>query len=308
MCAIHFVARLSAAVNGCQGLGFVDSLLVSTHEDLLHRVVRYSGVAESVVESIFFDLSYGGRDILHPDPALQPFIQVNPHTYVLMPGLWLSIAAERNLMVLFNRLPEEKKIYLGLVDSKETLMRSNMIASLTQTGFRCVDGKLPASLGLPDIDLAIISDLERACLILELKWFIGPAEVREVIEKSQELTKGVAQLQRISAEFDSGNKHLFQMLNIDESYEIGLAVVSANWIGHSDVQHPMVAIIQQHHIVSKLCQTQSLRQVLEWLRRKEYLPVRGVHFDIKTVTSTIAGWNLEWPSMRPLIDREFLPL
>ena len=60
-------------------------------------------------------------------------------------------------------------------------------------------------LGLPDVDLAIISDSEKMCLLLELKWFIDPAEAREIIEKSEEIEKGISQVLQLKQAF--GNNH-----------------------------------------------------------------------------------------------------
>ena len=53
-------------------MGYADSVYVPTCGELLKRVVRYSGVSDTKVRSIFDDLTYGNRGIKHLDPALQP--------------------------------------------------------------------------------------------------------------------------------------------------------------------------------------------------------------------------------------------
>ena len=89
MACIHWIARRMAASRGCVGMGDVDSIYVRPFDDLLRQVVRYSGLSDSKVRSIFDDLSYGNRGIAKPDPALQPLIKLNSEDYAVMPFLWL---------------------------------------------------------------------------------------------------------------------------------------------------------------------------------------------------------------------------
>ena len=98
---IRWIARKVAINQGCVNLGYADSIYVPTCNELLRRVVRYSGVPDEKTQSIFNDLTYGNQGIKHPDPALQPLIKLNSNQYAIMPNLWLSSAAERNLTVLF---------------------------------------------------------------------------------------------------------------------------------------------------------------------------------------------------------------
>ncbi|MEK7395469.1 MAG: hypothetical protein AAB116_00895, partial [Candidatus Poribacteria bacterium] len=85
---IRFYSRLMAVSLGCVGLGYIDSIYVPTHNELLRRIVRYSGISETKVLSIFDDLSYGNRGIAKPDPAIQPLIRLNQDVYAIMPCLW----------------------------------------------------------------------------------------------------------------------------------------------------------------------------------------------------------------------------
>ena len=202
---IHAMVRREVMIleSEYNNMGYVDSVYVPTCGELLRRVVRYSGVSDTKVRSIFDDLTYGNRGIKHLDPALQPLIKLDSQHYAIMPHLWLLLNPERNLTVLFNRIPSERKIYAKLVDEKEGLMRQHFTDDLSDKGFRFIDGNVP---NLPDVDLAIIRDPEKACLLLELKWFIGPAEIREVIEKSEEIEKGISQVLKLKQAFDGNHK------------------------------------------------------------------------------------------------------
>ena len=305
MAYIHTTARKMAANRQCLGMGYIDSIYMRPFDDLLRQVVRYSGVSDSKVRSIFDDLSYGNRNISDRDPALQPLIKLDSEVYAIMPHLWLCSSPERNLTVLLNRLPSEKKIYSKLVDEKEELMRERFTSCLSDKDFRFIFGSVQ---GLPDVDLAIIKDSEKTCLLLELKWFIHPAEIREVIEKSEEIEKGISQLRKLKDAFVNNHAPLLKKLGIDSSYRLEGVVVSENCVGHPKVQSPEVPVIQADHLIAKLRATEPLESTMEWLKARKYLPKEGEHFEVCKRVVTIGNWSVRWYAIEPLISDPFFPL
>lgn len=302
---IRDIAQTIAAVQGCVDMGYADSIYVPTCNELLRRVVRYSGVSDTKVRSIFDDLTYGNSGIKHPDPALQPLVKLHSECYAIMPHLWLYCSTERNLTVLLNRLKSEKAIYAKLVNEKEGLMRQRFTDDLSDKGFRFIHGNVP---NLPDVDFAIINDSEKACLLLELKWFIDPAEIREVVEKSKAIEEGINQSLKFKQAFRNNHEPLLKKLGIDVSYRLETIVVSQNWIGYTDVQSPEIPVIQADHLITKLKVTDSLRSTMEWLKDRKYLPKEGEHFKIHRFTPRIGKWSLKWYGIKPLIEDAFFPL
>ena len=303
--SIHFRAWTVAIEKECDNMGYLDSIYVPTCNELLRRVARYSKVPDKKILSIFDDLTYGNRGISHPDPALQPLIKLNSNQYAIMPSLWMSLSPERNLTVLLNKLPSERKIYAKLVNEKEDLMRKHFIAGLSDTDFKFVCGNVA---NLPDIDLAIVDDSEKTCLLLELKWFIAPAEFREVVEKSKEIKKGIDQSLKFKEAFKDSHEPLLKKLGINVSYRLETIVVSQNWIGEANVQNPEVPVIRADHLIAKLKATDSLRVTMDWLKARKYLPKEGKDFEIRGITSEIGKWSLKWSTTRPLIKDAFFPL
>ena len=304
LAGIHLTARKFASDQGCVRLGYPDSIYVLTYDDLLRRTVRYSKLSDAKVQSIFDDLTYGNKGIRQPDPALQPLIKLNSNDYAIMPNLWICSAAERNLTILLNKIPSEKKVYRKLVSEKEALMRESITSDLSDKDFRFIVGRLT---NLPDIDLAIVSDSEKVCLLLELKWFIDPAEAREIIEKSEEIEKGIFQIQKLKEAY-TNNQLLLEKLNIDSNYKLEGIVVSENWIGNGNVQSPEVPVIRANHLIEKLKMTDSLRATMEWLKDRKYLPKEGEHFKVHSTTSTIGKWRVKWYSIQLLNRDVFFPL
>ena len=258
------------------------------------------------MRSIFDDLSYGNRCQKNPDPVLQPLIKLNSEVYAIMPHLWLCSSPERNLTVLLNRLPTEQEIYSKLVNEREHLMRERFTAGLPAQGFRSIKGWVPDL--PPDIDLAIISDSEKACLLLEFKWFIEPAEAIEVIRRSGTIKKGISQLIQLKDAFMNNHEPLLKKLNIDSSYRLEGAVVSENWVGHGTIQSPEIPVIQADHLRAKLKATDSLKSVVEWLKARKYLPKEGKHFKVHEDFSTIPNWRVKWFGIQLLPSNSFFPL
>ena len=302
---IHWTAREIAMIQGCNNQGYADSIYVLTYGKLLRRVARYAGVSNTKVQSIFDDLSYGNKDISHPQPALQPLIKLNSEAYAIVPHLWICSAAEVNFTMLLNKLPSEKGIYAKLVDEKEELMRGRFTNGLSDKDFRLIWGNV---LGLPDVDLAIIRDAEKTCLLLELKWFIAPAVARERIEKSEEIEKGISQVLKLKRAFANNHKPLLEKLKIDSSYRLEGIVVSDNWIGYANVQSPEIPVIRADHLIAKLRTAENLESTMEWLKDRKYLPKEGEHFKVHRPTTRIGNWTLKWYGIEPLISEAFFPL
>ena len=205
---IHFLARVYAATHGCVGLGYSDSIKIFRNDELIWQLSKFSNCKFEIVKKIVRDLEYGTRGIKSPDPAIQPIIKLSHNEYGLMPNLISNSAIERNLLILMNCIPSEKKIYLRLVEQKEEYFRKKILNELSGLHIRHYSGNIGGHTNLPDIDLALIDDQKKYVFVLEIKWFIEPAEVREVIEKSDEIAKGISQLLTLRGEYQR-NPNLF---------------------------------------------------------------------------------------------------
>jgi hypothetical protein len=308
---LQYVARFLAVESGCKWNGITNGVLIARRLELIARVVRYTGLRREVVKEIIFDLTLGSNEIPpdQADPAQQPLVPLDPEHYAIMPHLWINNAAERNFVVLLNKLPKEKPVYLKLVHLKEEIMRKRIVEGIVNSGLRTWWGPVSTKHRLPDIDLAILSPEERICLFLELKWFIDPAEPRELLEKSGEIRKGISQLQQIKKAFSEHDNALISCLGIDSAYSVGFAVVSANWIGHASEQHADIPVIREHHLIKKLASAKTLLETINWLSKRQYLPTEGVDYEVITTSSTVGRWNTHWYGFKPLIrGHEFLPL
>ncbi|MDE0089442.1 MAG: hypothetical protein OXU23_27255 [Candidatus Poribacteria bacterium] len=303
---IHSAARVNAALLECPNMAYLDSIYVLTYGKLIRCVARCSDMSPIKVKNVFDDLTYGGSDIKRPIPALQPLIKLNSRYYAIAPHIWICSSAERNFTALLNRMQNQnQKIYEKFTNKKEDLMKKRFTTGLCNKDFKFISGNIT---NLTDVDLAIVNHSEKACLLLELKWFIAPTTAHERINKSKEIKKGVSQILKLKQAFVENHKPLLEKLNIDTSYRLEGAVVSENWIGYGNVQNPEVPVIRANHLIEKLKTIDSLRATMEWLKDREYLPKEGEHFTVHRPPTTIGNWTIKWYGIKSLTENAFFPV
>ena len=298
---LHFNARVIAARQGCVGMGYGRALYVTTKRELVATLREHTGLTRDAVGSIVDTLTLGRHDQRSPDPALQPLIPLTSRHLAIAPNLVLNSALERNLAVLLNRLPEEKALYATLSKDREAMSRQRVTRLLDDLGYRYWFGELSEWGAAAEIDLAIVSDTERRCLALEMKAFIGPADPREVHERSLEIERGIEQatLRRSKARDLPGP--LRGALGIDDTYDVTWAVASETSIGAPYVQSDDMPVVQTRHILDKLGAEHRLAPVCEWLNKSEHLPVEGTHYAAVDFTARVGEWSLAWYGIRGLV-------
>jgi hypothetical protein len=200
-------ARQIAADAGMSGMGYPSAVWVVPHDELFARLARYTGVSKDALKVVLDLLTFGSNGIREPDIATQPLIDLRNGTYALSPFVWLNSAVERNLCALVNQIPEQRSIYSALTDTKEAATRADIIGRLTPHGFSFAYGNVTGT----DVDLAIIDHERKVCLCLQLKWFIEPAEVREIRERTQDLADGVRQAKIVNALHAKQDGHFWEL-------------------------------------------------------------------------------------------------
>ena len=244
--------RTIAADNGMPGLGYASSVWVVGKDALIARLARYTGVDRATVTRIVELITFGSSEIRTPDVALQPLIELKSGLYAVDPFILLNSNIERNLCVLLNQIPSERDAYSRLSNQKEAATRAEIIGFLAAYGFEFRSGNVQGT----DLDLAIIDHANKCCISLELKWFIEPAEIREVEQRTAELAYGVTQAKKIQALFDARDSHLTEnVLRVTPDYKMLCAVGSVNWIGFGDVQDTQVPIIKVGHLLRSIQET-----------------------------------------------------
>ncbi len=292
-----FTARNGLARAGMPGMGYTSSVWVVSKEELTARLRRYTAIDPTALKKILELLTFGSSGIRNPDIATQPLIDLRNGNYALSPFVWMGTNPERNFCALLNQIPEQRKVYSRLINEKEALLRKEIQEFLAPLGLDARYGELDGT----DLDLGIVDRNDRCCLCLELKWFIEPAEIREVEERTEELKNGVMQAKKLLALYERKDERLLRaVLRIEPDYLLRTAVASQNWIGHAEAQDNDIPIIKVWHLLHKIRDCGSLRDAMDWLSQRKYLPVEGADFRVPPMEISCGGWTCDWYGIEPL--------
>jgi hypothetical protein len=302
----HLHARFVAVNKGCRALGNANCHYMPSKADLKARIHRYTGLRRETIESVLSIMTYKKGKIKSPDPAYQPLFEINETQYLISPSLWINTSLERNLSVLINRIPEEKSLYLSLVDQKEGVMKDRIKSKLKKRKFRFWDGKLTHKREIPPLDLVIIDDSKKICFVLELKWFIAPAEPREIFERLEEVEKGINQLRLVRAWIQDNQEELKTKLSLRSEFQISYVMLSANSVCDKRDVDPELNLLNEAHF-TRMLEVEDSDKVFKIIESKSYLPIEGVHFNKVDLTYQVGRWQSPWYGIRVIKSVEYVP-
>jgi hypothetical protein len=292
-----FATRCGVAAAGMIGMGFKSAVWVVPHQEFAARLNRYTEIEFTTLKTILDLLTFGSSGIRNPDIATQPLIDLRNGDYAVSPFVWMGTNPERNFCVLLNQIPEHRIVYSQLVNKKEALLRKEIEDFLKPLGLDARSGEVDGT----DLDLGIVDRNDRCCICLELKWFIEPAEIREIEERTQELKNGISQAKKIRGLWERKDSRLLKdILGIEPDYHFCTVVASQNWIGHAEAQDDEIPIIKIWHFLNHVSDCGSLRGAMDWLYERRYLPVAGTDFEVAPMEVTCGEWACEWYGIKLL--------
>ena len=251
LAGMHYAARLLACEAGCVNMGYLNSIIVADRNSLVSRVARYSGLSKQTAKGIIEQLTFGMGGVKQPDVALQPVVPLTQDRVAIAPNLIMNSALERNLLVLLNKTVPGRKDYSHLSDQREEFHRQGILQSLEGTHFRFWNGNVPTWDGASEIDLAIIDDKHRSCLLLELKTSIAPADAREVYDKSLEIARGIEQVRKRKSMARQRRDALHSVLQIEGNYTIYGALASESHTACGMARAKDVPVVRSRDLVAR---------------------------------------------------------
>lgn len=275
--------------------------------ELSRLLAELVDVERSRVKSILRTMTFGALPGLREiDPALQPIVEAGGGRLLLPLAYHAHSSPERNHLVLLNRIENERDIYSRLVQGKESSLFDDLVAALPD-GMHAARAD-PTSTR-PEADLIVWSTAERRAFAVELKWFIRPAEIREVVERDEELAKGVKQARNLAEALRSDEAWRQELWgSTSDEWVVEPLVISKNWIGYAHVQADDVPIVTEDHFLAKLRDCGSLSEVSSWLRDRGYLPVRDEDFRVVETETVLLDTRISWYGIDPIHRGEFRPV
>ncbi len=296
MAIAWFIARRHAVEGGSLSMAYASGVWTPTKAELPDLLTKLTGERATAVRAVLDYMTFGQQEIRSPDIATQPILDLSNGQYAISPFVLMNVDLERNLCVLLNKIPEERKLYARLVDEKELIVQRDVIKSLSSLGLDFRVGQIDET----DVDLAIIDRQAKNCICIEIKWFIEPAEIREVYNRAKDIEKGVRQARTILGAFQSGDDRLLQLLDIDESYDFLATVGSVNFVGGEYCQSAEVPVVKLWHLVDEIQRQADLGTVITWLRARNYLPVKMKDYEIHPVEFDTGNWKSSWYGIKLL--------
>jgi hypothetical protein len=135
-----------------------------------------------------------------------------------------------------------------------------------------------------------------------LKSFIAPAEAREIMDRSEEIRRGIEQVRDRVKMAQALPEPLRLILGVDDGYTFTWAVASETSIGAVYVQAPDVPVVNTRHLRARLRRDPSLAACCRWLENRDYLPTEGVHYEAVEVAPRVGRWTLDWYGIRALVE------
>ncbi|MFB3947131.1 hypothetical protein ACE1V3_09970 [Aeromonas veronii bv. sobria] len=283
--------------NTLPNYGYQSRVWVISKEELTKILVDALDFNEIKIKNILEYLTFGAKGIQYPDAATQPLFDLEDNNYAISPFLFINSDIERNICALLNQIVDDKQIYSRLVDEKQHVLYAEIKNELSSFGFRCESGKVENT----DLDLAIIDDENKFVLTVELKWFIEPAEIREVIERAKEIEKGIKQAEKIKSLLTSNDFHIQkELLKIDDTYKHYSIVGSFNWAGPDWIQSKKIPVIKIGHLMELIRKNKNLHDISTDLNNRKYLPVLGDDYEVVHFKINSGNWYCDWYGLKSL--------
>ena len=265
-------------------------LVLDAIADLVAMMERYTKLGEGKISAIIDLFTYGNWKQDHPDPVLQPIIQLPNGNLIFSPLIITGSNTERNLITLINRIPEGKEMYSKFSTRKEELMREELVSNLGKK-FLYWNGKLPKARKLPDLDLAIIDTDSDHVFLCELKSLHSPSSPREIIEKTQEIEKGASQIRKIANWVEESLQEFIDMTGWENISGVTRVVVSKHFVGWGYYEDTDIPIISMHHFM-EIMKSFDSDKVSLILSKFDHFPVDGEDYISAEISESINGFDI----------------
>lgn len=262
---------------------------------LLKSVSSAADVDIEVVKHLVTLLTFGERT-RSPDPALQPlFVSHERQSTVIPLNLLSSSRIERNCLSLLARVDRSGFDASSDVFSKAMVSRIQAVVEKRGNWSSRSHVHVPQSRQLGDIDLLVLSAAEKCLLALELKWTLVPADMREIVIRTNTAkAAGEIQLQRL----DAVRTNLAELLadcglpNVSpEGWSIFGAVVFSSF---SCAPQSGIHILSESLLVRAIPHAGSLKRLCEWIRGESYVPRMGFEIGTQPIEGRIGEASFQW--------------
>jgi len=244
------------------------------------------------------------------DIALTPFVETGAEYLMTSPELLSTSRFERNFYAnaaRTSRLEIDKTSHLLAPQ-----MASDLAAVLEKRNFKtAAQVSFRSSKGSGDVDLLIWSPAEQGVLALELKWFVAPADYREVLNllnKAEQALRDQLPKYRcaLSEDIDGLLRRAFGVDVASTPKFVSAGLLMRNYAGHARLRRYPSWFAPEAAFLHVLSTSKTLADVIFRMENFLWLPQLGKDFELATdeIVSP-GGMSLSVPAYR--IPSERLP-
>lgn len=287
-----------------------------TKEEWIKDIKESISVEETKIEKILSDLIYNftlyGEGKKNPDVTYQPFIKMKDGSLLLINSLVQQSNFERNHWDLLSIIRPD--LHSRLRNNKENLWRLELERFCDKIELK-TKGPIEFSFDghSSDIDLVLIDAKNKVLLLVELKWLTSPDRIKDIIYLSEELKKGLTQIE-FALKYCLGSQNEFaSKINIPKAeinqYRIFGLVLSKNSMGNRFTFSNEVPCINER--IFKWILGDPHKKNLETLWRVandlRYLPQENVHYIRAESNEEFAGYKFTSKDTAHVTIRPFDP-
>jgi hypothetical protein len=227
------------------------------------------------------------------DVALAPLVETGPGYVITSPELVSTSRFERNFYANVARTHGAE------VDRMSHLLAPHMAMELAAEfqarGYRTAQ-QVPyaSSRGQGDIDLLVWAPDEDTCVALELKWFVAPADYREVLNLAEKTAESLrTQLPKYQCALVEDAPGVFRRAFGIESavrprrWSVGLA--ARNYAGHASLRQQSFWFVPEAALMRVLKAADTLGGLIDQLEQFSWLPRLGKDYEVHTTEFVSPG-------------------
>jgi hypothetical protein len=285
-----------------------DLCLVQSTEKWVEDIEVFSQVEVKKVAEFVRVLTYGTGSNF-PDQALQPLVPLGSNLLGLGPLGWLSSNADRNLLSLQARLDSramDRQSHLF-----ERRMTSELLAELQRKWQRSAANlTLALRSSREELDILVCEPETKTVIVLELRWMLPPADPREVQARKSVCWQKVEQVRRkVTAVASSLKPAMLAAFDLDidaDGWTVqGMVVVEG--FGGAKSPDNGIPVVPDWVLKASIQASASLRQLAQWARSLDWLPMEGREFEFAQSKPRTEGVAYTYPSISPLrTGRDYL--
>ncbi|MBX3564929.1 MAG: hypothetical protein KF730_10180 [Sphingomonas sp.] len=283
--SVHFGAQR----HRLKGVGCDQICLAIERKALNAELARIANLPLDFVEGLNRSLVLG-EATHHPDPALQPLIEIGDDMLAVPWSLVLSSNWPRNLLSLHARIAAS-----GFDAASSAFERRMVDASVIRIPTR-FPHRTHFYINDEEIDLVLVDPASHQILLCELRWMLQPGDVREVHRRSIALREKVAQTSRKIAFARQNSGMLLKKLGLDDDdWRIDGLVLVEGFGGTASPEPKQVPIVPSDVFFTGLASGLSLEKLHALFTTERWLPRSGTDYNAIDEVREISGVAISRP-------------